>query len=596
MEPQQIVLDQTEYKTIILGTGLLESLLSTALAYKGFPSVNLDKDISYSSAMKTCSLKEFKQVFTELLPSQSNKSFKIINYQDDMTEEESKNKSRGFNIDLQPRFLYSRSQTVDKMIEAGMDKYMDFRAINGIYFFSEDKQKFVLVPTNKGEIFASDEFGLIEKRNLFKLLHMCSALYTKLNQVQVDQNSTAEFDKDLLLDEDEVKKIMDMRKKHFKEFLTHYKVSDKLAKMLLYIIGNYQFSFQESETPEHFVSTEDFINRINKFLRSAGVHSTYPYLYTNYGTSDILQGFSRSSAVFGSLFIVNKDLVLDEIVINPPKENNINFKLKTPIAGPSEYLTSRFMVLNKDYVPLIKGLKEGQELEKKALLRMTFIVRSEDENLQLDTPGMYYIFPDNKTLNNTHPVFVFLTGEKTSSAPEGAYIFYVQTIVDSDTPQDVLKEYATKIRSLLDTALIKEAKVRNLVSVVYLQVRRKFAGEEELKEKPNIVVVDDDDFLLEFDDYYKKAEDYTRHLVPENPEMLFFENFEKKTKEDLEKKLEAEDEAEQETHLNELLEKLDKLKAGKGQEKEEKEGAGDQPEESQNQAQAQGQNTENNEQ
>jgi len=63
-----MTLDNTHFKAIILGTGVCESLLSTGLAYKGYPSANIDQDISYSSAMKTCSLKEFRTYFSEFLP------------------------------------------------------------------------------------------------------------------------------------------------------------------------------------------------------------------------------------------------------------------------------------------------------------------------------------------------------------------------------------------------------------------------------------------------------------------------------------------------------------------------------------------------
>jgi RAB protein geranylgeranyltransferase component A len=134
---QGIVLEPSHYRAMIFGTGLLESLLSTALAYKGYSSVNFDKDISYSSAMKTCSMKEFRQIFSQILPTETNRAFKFVKWIDNMSEEEIKQNTRGYNIDLQPRFLYSRSPTVDKMIEAGMDKYMDFKAITGIFFLNE---------------------------------------------------------------------------------------------------------------------------------------------------------------------------------------------------------------------------------------------------------------------------------------------------------------------------------------------------------------------------------------------------------------------------------------------------------------------------
>jgi hypothetical protein len=42
------------------------------------------------------------------------------------------------------------------------------------------------MPTNKGEIFASSEFTILDKRGLYKLLKMCSILYAKLFETGVD--------------------------------------------------------------------------------------------------------------------------------------------------------------------------------------------------------------------------------------------------------------------------------------------------------------------------------------------------------------------------------------------------------------------------
>jgi RAB protein geranylgeranyltransferase component A len=148
---------------------------------------------------------------------------------------------------------------------------------------------------------------------------------------------------------------MELRKQHFSEFLKMYKISDKLLYLLVFIIANYQYNIEDSKGHDHFLSTEDFINRINKFLRSAGVHSNYPYLYTNYGTSDILQGFSRSSAIYGSLFVVNQKVNFDEINLLD-EEEKVNeqeyvtrFKIKSKMAGNKEYLGSNMLVMSKDY-------------------------------------------------------------------------------------------------------------------------------------------------------------------------------------------------------------------------------------------------------
>ena len=57
-----------------------------------------------------------------------------------------------------------------------MDKYMEFMAINAIYHYDDKQNKFLLVPSSKGDIFTSKGLSLIEKREMFKLLHTCIKL------------------------------------------------------------------------------------------------------------------------------------------------------------------------------------------------------------------------------------------------------------------------------------------------------------------------------------------------------------------------------------------------------------------------------------
>jgi RAB protein geranylgeranyltransferase component A len=44
-----------------------------------------------------------------------------------------------FNIDVQPKLLYSTSPTVELMQQADMDQYMDFKAIVTQYYYHDKK-------------------------------------------------------------------------------------------------------------------------------------------------------------------------------------------------------------------------------------------------------------------------------------------------------------------------------------------------------------------------------------------------------------------------------------------------------------------------
>jgi RAB protein geranylgeranyltransferase component A len=208
-----IVLDQYYYKAIVLGTGIKESVLSAALSLKEYSSLNLDVDKGYASAMKTYNLKEYLQYFEDktVNPKKSS-ALQRLHYESHFTEDEVKNLSKHFNIDLQPKLLYSKSLTVDKMIDAKMDQYMDFRALESILFYDEESAKFVKVPANKTDIFSNEEFTLIEKRDLFKILHLCVVLHNHFSNILSDMNSTSEYDKDLDMNQTELQGYLALKK------------------------------------------------------------------------------------------------------------------------------------------------------------------------------------------------------------------------------------------------------------------------------------------------------------------------------------------------------------------------------------------------
>ena len=48
------------------------------------------------------------------------------------------------------------------------------------------------------------------------------------------------------------------------------------------MIANYEYNFKVKE-----INTDQFLEKVFVFIKSMGVHSKYPFLYTNYGTGDI---------------------------------------------------------------------------------------------------------------------------------------------------------------------------------------------------------------------------------------------------------------------------------------------------------------------
>ena len=128
--------------------------------------------------------------------------------------------SRNFNIDLQPKVLYSKSLSVEELIRSGCSNYLEFQNVSKNYFFSD--ARFVQIPFSKSEVFSNTFLTFKEKRQLVKVIEACLAGYDKLSQVEVTQakiNSTHIYEKEIELSKEEVGRLLAYKDRHIREFL-----------------------------------------------------------------------------------------------------------------------------------------------------------------------------------------------------------------------------------------------------------------------------------------------------------------------------------------------------------------------------------------
>lgn len=215
---------------------------------------------------------------------------------------------RKYNIDLQPKLILSSSPATTMMSQADLDKYLEFRAVNQIYHFDHKQSKFIATPCTKGDIFKSKDLSLLEKKQMFNLLHTLVKLANIELNYETDQNSLNEFDQEYQIAEDKKQLYQKYKYMNCLEFLQQFTQNQKIIDIFLYTLCNYEYN-PALELPlairEDYL-TANFLKRLSKFIRSCGVHTKLPYLYTNYGTGDIPQVFSRIASVYGSTYIINK--------------------------------------------------------------------------------------------------------------------------------------------------------------------------------------------------------------------------------------------------------------------------------------------------
>jgi hypothetical protein len=100
--------------------------------------------------------------------------------------------SRDFCIDLSPRLVLCSGSLVEMLIQSGVGRYMEFKALEDVFVFVEKKGgaraaasageeptapgEVARVPCKKGEIFSNRSLGMLEKRVLMKFLQVRAGL------------------------------------------------------------------------------------------------------------------------------------------------------------------------------------------------------------------------------------------------------------------------------------------------------------------------------------------------------------------------------------------------------------------------------------
>lgn len=97
-------------------------------------------------------------------------------------------KSRRFSVDLLPRLLFSKSPVIDTLVRSGVNRYLEFKAVDACYMWANDSltrvsfdrfanclnkiivdaSSIIQVPSSKSDMFRDESLSLLQKRALMK--------------------------------------------------------------------------------------------------------------------------------------------------------------------------------------------------------------------------------------------------------------------------------------------------------------------------------------------------------------------------------------------------------------------------------------------
>ncbi|EQC24878.1 hypothetical protein SDRG_17231 [Saprolegnia diclina VS20] len=298
---------ETEYDVVIVGTGIVESIVAGALARAGQKVLHLDTNDYYGSNFASLNFDQFNAWMDA--PMDAKAPFASTFHCTRLHEARADGfapRSNAFSLDIQPKVLLSSSPLVDVLVHSGVGRYLDFMAMHETCMFTPQPPHPPVwqVPCSKTDVFKS-RLSVLEKRHLMKFLQFVADYgdgdATTLNErdlavgraLKRPQNKRNQ--KDALGALDTASDFVAMLRDHFK-------LSPTLQNVVLHAV------LLLTTAPSAPLPPTPSLDRLYGFLSSIGRFAPSPFLTPLYGISEVAQAFCRLSAVYGGIYYLRAPL------------------------------------------------------------------------------------------------------------------------------------------------------------------------------------------------------------------------------------------------------------------------------------------------
>lgn len=404
---------------LILGTGLTESILASALAWQGVEVLQVDKNNYYGDLSSTLTIDQVKKWCLEVNHGRINHFLDARIYIPG-GKHNNQFRSKDYGIDLSPRIMFAQLDLLALLIKSRVYKYLEFQSLSNFHVFENDNFKSKISNTTKEEIFTDKSLTLATKRSLMKFLKF----------VLQDNNDPA---KKQLLVENSKTSIEDFLEKHFN-------LKPPQVDELIYSIG--LVNKEKTRTPEA-------IARIKRFLVSFDVYGSFPVMVLKFGgPGELSQGFCRSAAVAGATYKLDTKLVDYDPQTKIAKFNDgsavkINEKIVVSPTQMPKFLATNYAELE-------------QNLQKFYVTRLITIVRRDCKEWMADgESSAVVVFPPNSLPTaNEYSIQVVIQNGGSGVCPSNQAIWYAQSC---DQNSEKAKKDLESALEKMENALLRES-------------------------------------------------------------------------------------------------------------------------------------------
>lgn len=381
------MLDSDEFDVVILGTGLVNTVLSAALSTSGKKVLHIDKDTVYGGSYATLGLADIHSRMTGP-------------YFHGLVEEGDPSTCASLLVDRRARLLYSTGDMVETLLSSGTASYLSFCPVDRVVCGVDNP-----VPLSKGDIFQNKSLTLLEKRSLMKFVH--SVVGSEKDRFAETPANAGTFQTDYA---------------NFLALLEAQGFSQNVQDMLYYGVAHVGDS-----TP---ISVEEGMRRFKQVMFSAKRFSQGCFLYPLYGVSGLCEAMSRKSAIFGGVFMLDTET---EIVVNDGKYTGIK------IGASGQDIQSEFLVADPEYLEEVSY--GNSECSHAILVLDQYLPEVQEEDRKNHTQVI--VLPP--TPEHSNPVRVVVLDESTKCAGKSQSLVYLSTVSSASSAVLDLEQAIAKV-------------------------------------------------------------------------------------------------------------------------------------------------------
>ncbi|ESL07940.1 hypothetical protein TRSC58_04366 [Trypanosoma rangeli SC58] len=317
------------FDVVIQGTGMVQSMVSAALARSGVRVLHCDGEDDYGGAFKTMTVERLRAYITgtaAALPEgvddycgakcsreQRPPRCRGVIAVDRMDELELRERHR-YLLDLLPTHYLANGETTQQLISSDMARHMEFQCFGGFFFMvfsSEGTVRLQSVPLTRAQVFATTHVSLLQKRRVMKFVKdmeasLAEQLHARTADVGDDPLSQAALEKARIAFEEAKRLFAQEAATHPDETLST--MIERKYGISGVALDTVTLMRQLDAGPGQLVHSLELVRQV---LKSTGAFGgVTPFLLPAYGSSEMPQNMCRIAAVWDATFVLRRSLLL----------------------------------------------------------------------------------------------------------------------------------------------------------------------------------------------------------------------------------------------------------------------------------------------